>query len=107
MRLKNSSVVFDVRAPLLYALWRIEIVMAPLGDVILTSVNDGHHMPQSLHYRGMAADFRSKHLAQNQKLQVIFKLKSVLGPDYDVLLENEGKDNEHFHVEFDPKMKVA
>ena len=111
MRLKDSSVVFDAKAPLLYALWRIEIVMQNLGDVVITSQKDGTHKPRSgrisLHYSGLAVDIRSKHLTPEQKQRVKVKLRDSLGVDYDVVLEAEGMTNEHFHIEYDPKVRTA
>ena len=99
--------VFDAQAPLLYALWRIELAMRAYGPVTVTSLKDGKHSANSLHYSGLAVDIRSKHLTQEESRKVFFALKNDLGPDYDVLLENEGKENEHLHVEYDPKVKAA
>ena len=107
MRLKDATVVFDAQAPLLYALWRIELVMRAYGPVTVTSMKDGKHSVNSLHYSGMAVDIRSKHLSQEDSRKVFFALRNDLGPDFDVLLENEGKENEHYHVESDPKVKPA
>lgn len=107
MKLKDASVVFDAQAPLLYALWRIELVMRSYGPVVVTSLKDGKHSANSLHYSGMAVDIRSKHLTQEESRKVFFALKNDLGPDYDVLLESEGKENEHLHIEYDPKVKAA
>ena len=107
MKLKDASVVFDAQAPLLYALWRIELVMRAYGAVVVTSLKDGKHGPNSLHYSGLAVDVRSKHLMQEESRKVFFALRNDLGPDYDVLLEAEGKENEHFHIEYDPKVRAA
>ena len=107
LKLKDSTVVFDAQAALLFALWRIELVMRAHGAVVVTSMRDGKHSANSLHYSGMAVDIRSKHLTQEESRKVFFALRNDLGPDYDVLLENEGKENEHFHVEADKKVKVA
>lgn len=107
MKLKNADVVFDAQAPLLYALWRIELAMRAYGPVTATSINDGKHSANSLHYSGMAVDMRSKHLTQEESRKVFFALRNDLGGDYDVLLEAENTDNEHLHIEYDPKVRVA
>ena len=107
MKLKDSSVVFDAQAPLLYALWRIELVMRAYGPVVVTSLKDGKHSVNSLHYSGLDVDIRSKHLTREESRKVFFALKNDLGIDFDVLLENEGTENEHLHVESDPKVRPA
>jgi hypothetical protein len=79
-----------------------EEVMVP-DPLVVTSVTDGQHSPNSLHYKGLAFDFRSHDLANGRKLQVHGALRHHLGPDFDVILEALNTPNEHFHVEYDPK----
>lgn len=82
-----------------------------IGEVIVTVGEEGVHKTNSKHYSGNALDFRTKHLssyasppARVDMLQAIArKLKTSLGPDYDVVLENINELNEHLHVEYDPK----
>lgn len=69
----------------------------------ITAGTDGTHMKGSLHYKGQAIDLRSKNLKEEQKDLVFAELKKRLGKDYDVLLEDRGMPNEHFHIEYDPK----
>lgn len=64
---------------------------------VITSGCDGKHMPTSLHYTGHALDFRTREFPVEALQEVRARLKAVLGPDYDVVLEKD-----HFHVEFDP-----
>jgi len=67
--------------------------------VIVTSVNDGQHMASSWHYRGEAADLKSKHLAsQAAKGAVLNELKRRL-IGFEVFLERPEQENEHFHLE--------
>ncbi len=68
------------------------------ADLIITSMLDGQHMEGSLHYRGRAVDFRTRHLAQPDRALAANRLRLALGPEYDVVLEDT-----HIHVEFDPK----
>lgn len=78
-----------------------------LGDVefTLTSVADGTHVEKaSLHYTGDAFDFRVHDLRDPiEKASMRAEVEVALGPDFDVLLENPGTDNEHIHVEYQPK----
>ena len=71
---------------------------------VLTSGNDSHEdKPNSKHHTGEALDFRTRHVPVVDKTLVHQAVQTALGPQWDVLLENVGKDTEHLHVEFDPK----
>lgn len=71
-------------------------------DCMITSLLDGTHMVGSLHYKGYAADFRTKGTGLAKRL--FDEVRKALPPNqYDVLLENLDQPNEHIHVEFDPK----
>jgi hypothetical protein len=72
-------------------------------DFTLTSGNDGHHSRASLHYDGKAVDFRSHELLPAEKNQFLAIARVALGEDFDLILEAEGTDNEHFHLEWQPK----
>jgi hypothetical protein len=72
-----------------------------LDDMLVTSGNDSQHMPGSRHYRDQALDFRTKHLTTPQKHALAAEVRRRLGAHYDVILEAEGKPNEHLHVEYD------
>lgn len=69
----------------------------------ITSALDGKHGANSLHPKGYALDFRSKHLRPLTKKDIETVCKKALGKDYFFFLEAEGTDNEHFHMEYDPK----
>ena len=65
----------------------------------ITSIRDGVHSKDSRHYIGEAFDTRSKNImASIAKKDVLEEIRNSL-PGYVVLLENEGEDNEHFHVQ--------
>lgn len=69
-------------------------------DLVVTSVNDGIHMPSSYHYKDKALDVRSKNFTdKNDKMHFADLLRLKLGPRYQVLFEAEGTPNEHFHIE--------
>lgn len=70
------------------------------GECTITSANDGTHSALSFHYKGNALDFRTKDYAGN-KQALVTKIKEALGPEFDVVLESLGKENEHIHVEWD------
>jgi hypothetical protein len=68
----------------------------------VTSANDSTHSLNSLHYGGNALDFRTKNYASNKSM-LLEEVKQSLGDEYDVVLEGLDTDNEHMHVEYDPK----
>lgn len=77
--------------------------VCPDKDMLITSGNDSAHMPGSKHYVDRALDFRTKHLTAGMKQMLVVSVRRRLGPDYDVILEDEGGNNEHLHIEWDPK----
>lgn len=71
-------------------------------DMVITSIKDGVHKEGSKHYSGMAFDLRTK--ATGLALRLHQSVKEALsGAGFDVILEDLHGDNEHIHVEFDPK----
>lgn len=75
----------------------------PGASCTFTSVNDSKHSDKSLHYSGNAFDVRTKDVTAN-KHYLVQEVKASLGPDYDVVLENIGGEQEHLHVEYDPEV---
>ena len=65
--------------------------------VYITSGTDGKHMTGSKHYTGEALDLRISNLTKPQIHEVVSRLKTRLGLDYDVILESD-----HIHIEHDP-----
>lgn len=73
-------------------------------DTVITEGTGGTHMPESLHYKGLALDLRSKHIVSNtDKKALLIDGKQLLGENYDLILEGTGTPTEHLHLEFDPK----
>jgi hypothetical protein len=73
-------------------------------ECVVTSANDSKHSTKSKHYIGDALDFRTKYDALNGREQELRdEVKACLGEDFDVVIEAVGTENEHLHVEFDPK----
>lgn len=60
-------------------------------DLYITSIMEGTHSPGSLHHAGFAFDIRSEGVS-------IDRIRSLLGDDYDVVVEKT-----HLHIEYDPK----
>jgi hypothetical protein len=64
----------------------------------VTSGYDGSHSAQSLHYVGLAEDYRTNDVKASDLAAMITEVRAALGSFYDVV--NEAT---HLHVEFDPK----
>jgi hypothetical protein len=71
-------------------------------DAVMTSANDGRHMPASKHYSGEAFDLRVHGMVD--PAGAVAALRKRLTVDFDVVLESVGTTNAHVHVEFDPKV---
>lgn len=56
------------------------------------------HQTESLHYVGLAEDYRTRDVAPSKLSDMVADVRSRLGSDYDVVLESD-----HLHIEFDPK----
>lgn len=98
--------------PLLYLAVAVANVAMTYGDidvVTLTAGVNGQHASFSLHYSLRALDVRSKNFdGHARKLMFVADLRRELaalfgGPLCDVILEKEGTEDEHVHLEFDPK----
>ncbi|WP_211219525.1 hypothetical protein, partial [Desulfovibrio aminophilus] len=78
------------------------------AKVVISSANDSIHSPNSLHYKNLAIDIRAKKYNRTIMLKIQNKLSKELGKDYDVLYEEypDDPDNNHIHIEYDPKGKV-
>jgi hypothetical protein len=66
-------------------------------ELTVTSIMDGKHSKNSLHYNGYAFDLRTNNLKGNDATLITNELSEALGDDYDVVLEKD-----HIHVEYDP-----
>lgn len=79
-------------------------VAADMGiTAYITIGSNGKHMEGSKHYTGDALDLRSKHLEIPTKMIFLAKVLDRLGKGYEGFLEDRDTDNEHFHIEYDPK----
>lgn len=99
--LKPGVQISGVKPELVIGLLVVEEVLRSNGfDLVVTEVTGGKHMQGSLHYQGLAADIRSKNLPDvPTKLKVLKEAQLALGENFDMILENVGSSNEHFHIE--------
>lgn len=88
----HPSTIWAVAMPVIFEVFR-SFGVTP----VITSGVDGRHMPESLHYKGLAFDFRTRHVPQGDLAALTAHLSDALGGNFDVVLESD-----HVHVEFDP-----
>lgn len=100
MRIKPTARLESLAPQMVLAAVIVRECYAP-QQCTITSANDSTHSAKSLHYTGDALDFRTHGYVGN-KHELVARIKDALGPEFDVLLEGEGTDNEHVHVEFQP-----
>lgn len=70
---------------------------------VITSANDSQHQEGSLHGSGCALDIRSQQIPRARFTEWIEKIQTLLGGDFDIVLEDRDGVNEHLHVEYDPR----
>ena len=103
MRLKDGANIqgldLRVRPALIHAerIWKL--CGRPEG-VTVTSGLDGVHSAGSLHYYGLAVDFRTRYFSKTEQSAAFKKLKVALAKEsqnFDVIYHST-----HIHVEYDP-----
>ena len=74
-------------------------------DCVITDGTGHGHKEGSLHFVGMALDFRMNNIHGIDREKIVYRIKEYLSNDFDVVLEEFVDDptNDHLHVEFDPK----
>lgn len=65
---------------------------------VVTALSDGKHMDKSLHYRGYAADLRSRDIPPGDVPTLILEISKQVGPAFDIVQESD-----HIHIEYDPQ----
>lgn len=97
VRLKDLSPQMVMAALIIYSIYYDRGI-----ECVITSANDSKHSTNSLHYKGNALDIRTRNWDGDKKW-LREEIDDCLGQDFDVVLEGLGTENEHLHVEYDPK----
>ena len=103
--LKSNVRLHDLDPAIVVGLIAANEIFKEAGyDCIITSANDSTHGKRSLHPKGLALDFRSKHIkTKSEKFTILALIKHCLDVQFDIILEGLGTPNEHYHMEYDPK----
>lgn len=105
MKLKPGVKFGSKDQAMAFALVVVNSIFTKYGyDCVITSVNDSVHGTGSLHFSDAAMDIRTKHLPDKAtKEKIVNEIRDSLPDAYDVILEHLGADNEHCHLEYQPK----
>ena len=99
IKLKQGVTLNGIQPEMVAAMAIVASVYSWLDyDCIPTSCTDGEHSAGSLHYTGLAMDFRTRIVPEGERPKLRDAVAQALGDEYDVVLEAT-----HLHVEFDPK----
>lgn len=103
--IKPGAKIEGIKAEILLGLQVVNSVFERYGiGLVITEGTGGRHMQGSLHYQGLAIDIRSKNIPDTAtRTSILIECIEHLGKDFDMILECADTDNEHLHIEFDPK----
>ena len=103
MKLKYGIRLADLSPQIVLAAMVVQECYRERGGVAtITSANDSAHSEKSLHYKGCALDFRTRDFT-GDKHALVSLIRASLGENFDVVLEDPDGENQHIHVEYDPK----
>lgn len=73
---------------------RLKLVEGKDFEMVITSGNDGKHMPGSLHYSNKAIDIRKSNMKNPDHCWLM--IRKQMGHNIDVVMEKD-----HIHIEYD------
>jgi len=98
LHLKDGVSVVGIKPELLDGLLSLAVLFHQYElPLVVTALTDGVHKEGSLHYRGYAADLRSRDVPTWQLGHLLDATHQTLGLSWDVVQEVD-----HIHVEYDP-----
>lgn len=108
MRAKPGTGIRDITPQAVYGMMVVERVCLNLFGLgyepTITSADDRVHGPNSLHPSGNAFDVRTKDILRRDLDSLLTEIKRRLEPlGFDVILEFRNQEQEHIHIEYDPK----
>lgn len=99
MKIKEGAVLAGIHLHMRPVLIAADLIWKKYGqELVVTAGLDGTHSAGSLHYYGLALDFRTRYFDDITCEKVFQELDEVLGKNFDVV-----KHSSHIHVEYDPK----
>lgn len=97
MKIKEGASLQGLRICMRAALIAADQVWENLGqELVITSGTEGEHSAASLHYYGLALDFRTRYFDEGERHLAFNKLSLALaGENFTVVLEDT-----HIHVQY-------
>jgi hypothetical protein len=97
----KASVRFAILRVYIWSiLERLNTIFQKYGYPVVITCGTEAHGPDDPHTHGFAIDIRSKHIhSQSVKHDIRDELQQALGDIYTVILESEGLENEHIHIQ--------
>ncbi len=101
MEIKEGAQLAGLKIEMRPALLCADAVWKEFGrELVVTAGLDGAHSAGSLHYYGLAVDFRTRFWPRSDvQHKVASRLRQLLSDEFDVILHRS-----HIHVEYDPKV---
>ena len=105
IRLKSTVRLLGLRPEMVLAHTIIASIYAHHDhDCVITTGIEGTHSVGSEHYTGLALDYRLNDIhPPEDRGRITVDAIAALGKDFDVLREGAGTEQDHLHVEWDPK----
>ncbi len=99
MKLKEGVNPTGLKPEILLAIIVSQSIYHRYGyELTLTSITDGAHNKNSLHYVGLAVDLRIRNITHEpMRREICDEISDSLGSNYDVILEPT-----HIHIEYQP-----
>ena len=99
MKLKEGVNPTGMKPEIMLAIQCAVMVYHKYGyDLTITSICDGAHNKNSLHYAGLAVDLRIRNITHEpMRREICAEIRDNLGSNYDVILEPT-----HIHIEYQP-----
>jgi len=102
MRIKPGVDINGLKPEILIALMIAQSVYQDYGaELVLTCGVEADHSPKSLHYVGLAIDIGISSLSRSSAVKISSDLSAKLSDQFDIVLEND-----HIHIEFQPKENI-
>jgi len=106
LRIKKSSKINGLRPEMVLATIVVNEAYAIWGyDCVITEGTGSKHGSGSLHYVGLAEDYRMNDVDKIDREKIVYDIKDRLSDQFDVVLEEYHGNpiNDHLHIEFQPK----
>lgn len=108
IQIKDTARLAGLVPQMVLALVVAEGVYADYGaGLCITSANDSVHSGRPVageardpHYTGKAVDVRIHQVSGNKRAELVAALEAQLGPEFFVLWESQGLENEHVHIQY-------